>query len=95
MDNYGPGKKWDKTNSGIVGGHDLWAYAYDSAGFYIVTWGTPGTLVTLAGAKQNCDEIDGIAEQDAWINDGHTPQGIQLTQWRPMSATVDRQGRLD
>jgi hypothetical protein len=80
--NSGPGVVWDKTNSRIVGGHDIWAYAYNKDGFFIVTWGQGGTLVTWAGAEQNCDEIDGLSEQDAWIaaND-RTPNGIQLVQW--------------
>jgi hypothetical protein len=81
-DNFGPNKTWDTTNSKIIGGHDVWAYAYNSSGFYIVTWGQPGTFVTWAGAKQNCDEIDAIAEQDAWIGPTErTPQGITLTNW--------------
>ena len=82
-DNFGPGEVWDKTNSGIDGGHDVWAYGYNADGVLIATWGKPGTLVTWAGIAQQCDELDAIAHKDAEINPvtGRTAQGILQADW--------------
>jgi hypothetical protein len=83
-DNFGKGKVWDKTNSPIEGGHDIWGYKYDRDGVYIVTWGDGETLMTWAGAEQNADDITAIAEKDAEINPatGRTAQGILLQDWK-------------
>jgi hypothetical protein len=35
----GDGSTWDVTNTGIVGGHDVTAFGYDSRGVWIATWG--------------------------------------------------------
>ena len=83
-DNFGPGKVWDRTNSRIDGGHDIWCYGYNADGLLIVTWGKPGTLVTWAGIEQNCDELDAIAEADVEINPatGRTAQGMLMLDWQ-------------
>jgi hypothetical protein len=82
-DNFGPGNVWDVDGSRIIGGHDVWAFGYNDKGPLVVTWGQP-TQCTWAWAAQYADDIEAIAEADAFVDpvSGLTPNGLALAAWQ-------------
>lgn len=80
MDQFNQGKSWhiQSANSGIDGGHDVLAVAYDSTYLYVVTWGRVQKM-TWGFLKKYTDEALAYLSPEALLK-GKSIDGFDVAQ---------------
>ena len=80
MDAINAGQPWiDTTDTNILGGHAIWAVAYDADGVTFVTWGRE-VFASWEWISKYADEAFAIPSAD-WINSsGVSPSGLNISQ---------------
>ena len=78
--NSNDGDRWDVTNTGIVGGHDVSADGYDEVGVEIMTWAGKRRITWPAFLSKRWITEAYVILARAWYNsDSLAPNGINAT----------------